>query len=225
MKILIIEDEGELLQSLTAYMASEGHSCNGVGTFREARQLLLRGQFDAVILDLNLPDGDGMQLIREIQRNQDAIILITSARSGLEEKLTGLNLGADDYLVKPFHLAEMSSRLKAIFRRKHYNGVNQLTFGDLMIDLDSREVFVDHSKMKLTKTEFNILTFLVRNKNKVVTKSTLVEHVWGDHMEDAYSLDFVYSHIKNLRKKLTERGVGEFVKSVYGLGYKFSTEE
>lgn len=222
MKLLIIEDEPDLTSLIIKYLKREGYHCEVAVSFKEGLKKLINYEYDCIIVDLNLPGGDGMELVRSVRRedNQTGIIII-SARDSIEDRVVGLEGGADDFLTKPFHLSELNARIKAVLRRKTNQFSQEMDFGDLKIRLDERNVYAKKTALKLTKKEFDILVYLARNKNRVVTKDSIAEYLWGDYMEDAVSYDFIYAHVKNLRKKLSEAGCGEFLKTVYGIGYKF----
>ena len=223
MKLLIIEDEENLRNPMLQYLKKEGYLCEVATTFREGFQKLISYDYDCVIIDLNLPGGDGMELVGLVRRNSTLTgIIITSARAELDDRIQGLDAGADDYLTKPFHLSELNARIKAVLRRKTNEYGRELDFGDLVIKPEERKVIAGGDPLKLTKKEFDILLYLVRNKNRVVTKDSIAEHLWGDYMDDAASFDFIYAHVKNLRKKLADRGCGDYLQTVYGIGYKFS---
>jgi DNA-binding response OmpR family regulator len=179
--------------------------------------------YACVILDITLPDGNGIDILKELKANNktDGVIII-SAKNSLDDKLLGLKTGADDYLTKPFHLPELGARVAAIIRRKSFSGNNTISFDAVKIDLDSRQVFVDAKVLELTKKEFDLLLYFVSNKNKVISKSAIAEHLWGDDMDLADNYDFIYTHIKNLRRKMLQQGAQDYIKSVYGMGYKFT---
>ena len=222
MKILIIEDEADLRQAIIRYLKREGFRCEEAATFSEGYRQLVKYDYDGILLDLQLPDGDGLRLLRLLRENESpAGILVISARDTTEERVSALDLGADDFLSKPFNLAELNARIKAVLRRKTNQLSPTLQFGELLIDLDAREVRAGEHTIQLTRKEFDILVFLARNKNRVVTKDSIVEYLWGDYLDDAVSYDFIYAHVKNLRKKLSDAGQGERLKTVYGIGYKF----
>ncbi len=224
MKILIVEDEQELLDLILRYMKREGYICEVATSFMDGYKKINNYEYDCAIVDLNLPGGDGLKLVQKLREDSSqTAILITSARNTLDDRINGLDIGADDYLTKPFNLSELNARIKAVLRRKTNQMSSELKFGDLIINLDERQVIADGKVLKLTKKEYNILVFLARNKNRVVTKDSIAEHLWGDYMEDAVSYDFIYAHVKNLRKKLVENNCGEHLKTVYGIGYKFQT--
>lgn len=222
MKVLIIEDEQELLDLIKRYLKREGYVCEEAKTYKEGYKKINNFEYDCVIVDLNLPGGDGLQLVEILRaENTETGIIIISARNTLDDRIKGLDIGADDYLIKPFNLPELNARIKAVLRRKTDLFKNELDFGDLVIRQNERVVLAKSIILKLTKKEYNILLFLARNKNRVVTKDSIAEHLWGDYMDDAISFDFIYAHVKNLRKKLAENGCGDFLKTVYGIGYKF----
>ena len=222
MKILIIEDEEDILQLIKRYLKKEGYLCEEATTYREGFLKVNNYEYDCAIVDLNLPGGDGLKLISMLRKeNPNTGIIITSARNKVEDRIQGLEIGADDYLTKPFNLPELNARIKAVMRRKTNQISNIIQFENLTIDLDERKVTADQKVLHLTKKEYNILLFLVRNKNRVVTKDSIAEYLWGDYMDNAVSFDFIYAHVKNLRKKLSENNCGDFLKTIYGIGYKF----
>ena len=222
MKILIVEDEQDLLDVMLRYMKREGYVCEYATTFKEGYKKINNYEYDCAILDLNLPGGDGLKLVKMLRSEMpNTATVIISARSSLDDRISGLDIGADDYLTKPFNLSELNARIKAVIRRKTNQFSSELIFGSLTIDLDKRSVVVSDKTLKLTKKEFDILVYLARNKNRVVTKDSIAEHLWGDYMDDALSYDFIYAHVKNLRKKLSQNNCGDYLKTVYGVGYKF----
>jgi len=174
-----------------------------------------------VLVDLTLPDGNGLDLVRTLKADGSAAgVLIISARAALDDRLTGLELGADDYLVKPFHLSELNARLKAIIRRRQFRGQPSITFRDLVVQLDDVQVFVHGEALVLTKKEYDLLLYLLASPNRVLTKEAIAEHLWGDDADASDSFDFIYTHLKNLRKKLQEKGAGDYIQTIYGLGYR-----
>lgn len=222
MKILIIEDEKQLQESISSYFQEDGLRCEVASTFQEASEKIALYQYDCILLDLGLPDGDGLRLLQEIKSlKKKEGVLIISARHSLDDKLEGLDMGADDYLVKPFHLSELRARVTAIVRRKKFDGDQQLVFEEILIDFSSMRVLVHGQPVLLTKKEYDLLIYFISNRGKVVTKNAIAEHLWGDDMDLADDYDFIYSHIKNLRKKLTAAGAIEYIHSIYGIGYKF----
>lgn len=223
MKILIIEDELGLQQSIAQYLTSEGNVCSVASTYGQALERLGMHNYDCILLDLTLPDGEGLQLLNYLKRmDKTEGVIIISARNSIDHKIEGLSLGADDYLIKPFHLSELNARILAVMRRKSAHGERHINFNELRIDIDSKEISVHGSTVYLTKKEFDLLLYFVANKGKVISKSAAVEHIWGDDSDMADSLDFIYTHIKNIRRKLTEAGCLDYFHSVYGVGYKFS---
>lgn len=222
MKILIIEDEIDLLEAMADYLSAEGIICETAPTYFKAEDSLSTYSYDMVILDLTLPGGNGLDLIKLIkERNSSAGLLIVSARNSLNDKLTGLDLGADDYITKPFHLAELNSRIKSLARRRFYEGKNELTFNEIKINTDSFEVTVNGEMLDLTRKEYDILLYFIINKNRVITRESIAEHIWGDNSTFADSFDFIYSHIKNIRKKIEQKKGKNYLHNVYGIGYKF----
>jgi DNA-binding response OmpR family regulator len=223
MKILIVEDEAELLSAAKAYLGTEGHICEGAPTVDDAVDRLSKSEYDCIIIDIGLPDGNGLDIIGMLkQRSLESGIIIISAKNGLEDKLIGLELGADDYLTKPFHLAELNARIKSVLRRRKFNGSKEINFNEISINPDLLVSTVNGARVVLTKKEFDLLVFFIANRDKVLTKESIVEHLWGDYANAADSYDFVYTHISNLKKKLVERGGRDYLKSVYGVGYKFT---
>lgn len=222
MKILIIEDEEELAQSIFAYLEGENYLCEIAGNFNEAYEKITLFQYDCILLDIMLPDGNGLILLEELrkEKKQDGVVII-SAKDSVDDKITGLKIGADDYLAKPFHLSELSARIFSVIRRKKFDNTNQLDINELSIDLLSKTVKVNKKPVTLTKKEFDLLLFLIGNKNRVIPKSAVAEHLSGDMANMMDNFDFIYSHIKNLKKKLSEAGCNEYIKSVYGTGYKW----
>ncbi|HJZ41279.1 MAG TPA: response regulator transcription factor [Bacteroidales bacterium] len=222
MKILIVEDELELSDSIISYLESEGYICEHAVNYDSAIDKIILYVYDIIIVDLNLPDGNGIQIIRKLKEwDFKGGIIIASARDTLDDRILGLNSGADDYLIKPFHLAELNARIKSLTRRVLFKGDNTITMNEIKINPDSHEVYIHGKLLDLTKKEFDLLLFLTINKDKVLSKESIAEHLWGDYIDSADSFDFVYAHIKNLRKKLIDHGVGNYLQTVYGVGYKF----
>lgn len=221
MKLLVIEDEYQLLQSIQDYFKQEDFLCEGASTYSEALRLIENFEYDCIILDINLPGGSGFELLKHLRsdKKEDGVIIV-SARNSLDDKLVGLNLGADDYLTKPFHLSELNARIKALIRRKYSKANNIINCGGLQLDLNSRSLAVNGLFVLLTKNEYDLLLYLVTNKNRVVSKKAMAEHLFGEQADDFSSFDFIYSHIKNLKKKLKDKGAEVMIETVYGLGYK-----
>lgn len=225
MKILLIEDEKHLANSIKQYLTFEGYLCETCLTFNCAIEKINLYQYDCIIVDIMLPDGNGIKIVEKLKSiNNTAGIIIISAKNSLENKIEGLEVGADDYLAKPFHLSELNARVKAIIRRKNFNGKNEIVFNEIIIIPSETKVTVNNSELVLTKKEYDLLIFFVVNKNRVVTKESLAEHLWGDEMDTADSFDFIYSHIKNLRKKLVAGGGKDYIRTVYGIGYKLTPD-
>lgn len=220
MKILIIEDEIDLAQSIESYFKQEGYICEFANDLNSAIEKVSIYLYDCIILDLNLPDGNGLDLIQYL-KNENTGILILSANQQLEDKVSGLNKGADDYITKPFHLAELNARVKSIIRRKTFNGKNEIILNEILIDLDAKLVKINQEEIQLTKKEYELLLFFISNKNRVLTKNAICEYIYGDFIDQLDSFDFIYSHIKNLRKKLIQEGCQDYLKTIYGVGYNF----
>lgn len=222
MKILVIEDEAELTHSISSYLEGESYVCEVAATFNEAYDKITMFHYDCILLDIMLPDGDGLRLLEELkkEKKQDGVIII-SAKDSLEDKITGLTIGADDYLPKPFHLSELRARIYSVIRRKRFDNTNQIDINELHIDLLSKTVLVQSKLVALTKKEFDLLLFLIGNKNRVISKAAVAEHLSGDMANMMDNFDFIYSHIKNLKRKLLESGCSDYIKTVYGTGYKW----
>ncbi len=224
MKILLVEDELDLLNLLSRFLKKEGYVCEQAKSLSEGYKKINNYEYDCALIDLNLPDGDGLKLVKILRMDSSETgIIIISARDTPDDRINGLDIGADDYLTKPFNLSELNARIKAIMRRKTNQFSNELNFGKLLINLDERKIIADGNTLQLTKKEYNILVFLARNKNRVVTKDSIAEHLWGDYMDNAVSFDFIYAHVKNLRKKLANNGCNEYLRTIYGIGYKFES--
>lgn len=222
MKVLVIEDEKELRRSILTFLDQEGYLCESAGDYKEAEEKLGAYEYDCLIVDINLPGGTGLDLIRKFKTtHREAGIIIISARNSLDDKLEGLDIGADDYLTKPFFLPELNARIKSIIRRRFFQGNNEVIHHEVKIDLTSREVWVNENKVILTAKEYDLLVFFISNKGRVLAKDAIAEHLWGDYIDQADSFDFIYTHIKNLRKKLIQSGSKDYITSVYGIGYKF----
>lgn len=225
MKLLIVEDEPELAQSLSQFAESEGHICEVASTLSTALAMV-DNHYDVIILDLNLPDGNGLDVISKVKgKSETTGIIIISARDSLNHKIEGLELGADDYLTKPFHMSELNARLKSLVRRVHFKGNDEIVFNELKVIPSQLEVWVGNQSVDLTKREFDLLIYLISNKNRILTKSAIGEHLSKDFMDYGYTDDYVYTHIKNLRKKLLGAGCGDYITNVYGAGYKFTDSE
>lgn len=225
MKVLLIEDELELRRSILAYLHDQGFLMEVAKDFPEAMEKTAMFDYDAVLVDITLPKGSGLDVVKQLrQKNPETGIIIISAKGSLDDKVKGLELGADDYLAKPFHLPELVARMHALVRRKQFKGKQDLVIAGLRIVPEDKLVEVKGERVELTAMQFDLLLFLVANKDRVLSRSAIVEHVWGDHAEAMDHHDFLYSHMKNLRKKLTEHGWEDRIRTVYGIGYRFSTK-
>ena len=223
MKLLLIEDEQSLRETIEKYFSDEGSVCETCADRKTAIQKIAIYNYDCILLDIGLPDGDGFSILEHLKSaGKNECVLIISARNSLDDKIKGLNLGADDYITKPFHLAELKARLMAIFRRKSFDGNNTLNYNEISVDLLGRSATVNNKIMALTRKEYDMLLYFIANKGKVVSKNAIAEHLWGDDMDMLDSFDFIYTHIKNLRKKLMELSGKDFFATIYGVGYKFA---
>jgi len=223
MKILIIEDEPELNASIASYLRGQGYLCESVFTFAEAQERVETFDYDCVLLDITLQDGSGLDILRSLkQSGKTEGVLIISARHSLDDKVEGLTLGADDYLAKPFHLSELGARVSAIIRRKQFGGNNLVQFGDLVLDTMAHTAKVADKELDLTRKEYQLLLYFACNRGRVLSKNAIAEHLWGEDLGGGVNYDFIYTHIKNLRRKLMDAGTGDHIQSVYGMGYKFS---
>jgi len=222
MKILIIEDEKELSESISKYLSTEQFTCEAAYDYHSAIEKIHLNEYSCIILDITLPNGNGLDILKELKSMDKADgVLIVSARNSMDDKIIGLKTGADDYLAKPFHLPELGARVSAIIRRKSFGGRNQIKVGELLLDIQDKSLKFKNEPCTLTRKEYELLLYLLSNKNRVVTKEAIVEHLWGDDIDLADNYDFIYSHIKNLRKKMMNAGSPDYIKAVYGMGYKF----
>jgi DNA-binding response OmpR family regulator len=225
MKILLVEDESTLAQSIVSFLLKEGFTAEWVPGFNAAMEKIEEESYDCFLVDISLPDGNGLNIVRFLKKNRsDSGIIIITARNSLNDRVEGLDLGADDYLSKPFHLAELNSRIKAVLRRRKFAGLKTIEVDNLKIIPDNFEVTVNNVLIDFTRKEFDLLLFLASNKNRVLTKDSIAEHIWSNYNDISYSFDFLYSHVKNIRKKLMEKGCKDYIQSVYGIGYKFSVD-
>lgn len=222
---MIIEDEQGLRDNITNYFNEDGNICESCNCLKDAIDKLSNYNYDCILLDIGLPDGDGFAVLEYLktQMKNEAVIII-SAKNSLDDKLKGLNIGADDYLTKPFHLAELKARVVAVYRRKTFNSNNKLLFNEISINLLGRTVEVNKMPVTLTRKEYDMLLYFIANKGKVISKNAIAEHLWGDEMDMHDNFDFIYTHIKNLRKKLLDVNAKDYLKSIYGIGYKFNAE-
>lgn len=222
MKLLLIEDEKELAGSIITYLMGNGFICEWAVDTNSALDKISAFDYDCILLDLMLPDGNGFAVLKELKaQNKIEGVIIISAKEGLDNKIESLQLGADDYLTKPFHLSELLARVKALIRRKNFNGNNTIVFNEISVDVFGKTASVNGQQVILTKTELQLLIYLIANNNRVLPKNAIAEHLSGDMADMLVSHDFVYAHIKNLKKKLANAGCGDYIKTVYGLGYKW----
>ncbi len=222
MKILVVEDEMDLVQVTCNYLQKAEFICENATDFLSAEDKLVTYDYDIVILDINLPGGNGLDLLKYIKKNKPRTgVLIVSAKNSLDDKLKGLDLGADDYITKPFHLAELNSRINSLIRRRHYDGDKKINFNEIEIDPEAKSVKVLDKPVDLTKKEYHLLLYFVTNKGRVLTKESIAEHLWGDNADMLDNFDFIYTHMRNLRKKLSLLGCPDYLQTIYGLGYKF----
>lgn len=223
MKILIIEDEAELREVLTRSLTVERYVVETAATYREARSKAMIYHYDCLLLDIMLPDGNGLDLLRTLtEAGRRTNVIILSAKDSIDDKVAGLDLGADDYLSKPFHLAELHARLKSVLRRRTRNGERLLQCGNVSLNPETFQAEVEGRNLELGRKEFDILVYFMNRPNQLVEKQTLAEAVWGDHTDQADNFDFIYAQIKNLRKRLKEAGAGIEIKTAYGFGYKLT---
>ncbi len=225
MKILIIEDEPQMLENMSKNLEAEGFLVESATNYVQATNRIGVYEYDCILLDINLPDGNGLELLKIIKKKglEDGVIIV-SARDSLDDKLQGLDLGADDYLPKPFHMAELRARVKAVLRRRNFEGQDELKLGNTAINTSNRTLFIDKKEVELNRKEYDVLLYLASNKDRLVNKTALAEHVWGDNIDQADSFDFIYSQIKNLRKKLDSHSADIEIKAVYGIGYKMQNK-
>ncbi len=221
MKILIVEDETDLLGILTDFLSKEKYSYDAVTTYRQASEKVALYDYDCILLDINLPDNSGFQLLDDLHavKKVEGVIII-SARDSIDDKIKGLNLGADDYLTKPFHLSELNARIQAVIRRKKFEATRMVTYANIELDLPKLIAFVNNTELSLTKKEFDILQHLIANKNIVVSKNSLLEYIWGDYVDNSQSIDLLSTHLKNLKKKLKNANANIEIRNVYGVGYQ-----
>lgn len=223
MKILVIEDNVDLSGSICDYLSDAQFICEKATDYDSALEKISLYDYACILLDIGLPGGSGLDLLKELKETDKADgVLIISAKNSLDDKVAGLNAGADDYLTKPFHLPELGARVAAIIRRRAFDGKNTIVFDTLLIDLNAKTVMAENTLLDLTKKEYDLLLYFISNKNRVISKGALSAHLWGDDMDMSDNYDLIYTHIKNLRKKLQQAGAPDYVQSVYGMGYKFT---
>lgn len=223
MKILVIEDEHEMQDLIKQSLENENFLVETASDYHAGLDKIVSYDYDCILLDIMLPGGSGLDLLQELKKlNKSDSVIVVSAKDSLDDKIKGLNLGADDYLAKPFHIAELNARIKSVIRRRSRDGNRMLELENLRIDLDDRQVFVNDLPLVLNRKELDVLIYLTVNKNRLVSKSALAENVWGDHIDEADRYDFLYSQIKNLRKKLRDHDAKVELNAVYGMGYKLT---
>lgn len=221
MKILIAEDELALQQSIATYLERDGNVCEVASDYDDAAYKVDLYDYDLILLDVNLVTGSGLDVLKQLKKDKkETGVIIISANNSLDDKLDGLDRGADDYITKPFHLAELNSRIKAVLRRGKYGGDDTITFNEIKVDTKSRTAYIDGRALSLTRKEYDLLVFFMTNQGRVLSKEIIAEHLWGDNSDLADNFDFIYVHINNLRKKMTAEGA-KYIKTAYGSGYKF----
>lgn len=222
MKVLVIEDEKELSDSIVTYLSAENYLCEQAFTYADAKMKVNVYEYDCVLLDLMLPGGDGLDILCDLRKKRNPVgVIIVSAKDALDDKVRGLAIGADDYMSKPFHLAELSMRIYAVVRRREFSVSNLLESNGVCVNMMDKSVSVNGEAVLLTKSEYELLVFLIGNKNRVVSKNAIAEHLSGEMADMLDNLNFVYTHIKNLKAKLAAAGCSDCIKTVYGMGYKW----
>jgi len=221
-KILVIEDEKDLRETIVSFLEEEGYICELAGGLEVGIEKINLYEYDCLLVDIGLPDGNGLNLVKSLKQIHPGTgIIIISAKNSLDDKIAGLDLGADDYLTKPFHLPELNSRIKSLLRRRKFDGKKEIVFDNIRIVPENRQAYINNEPLTLTKKEFDLLVFFIANPKRVLTKESIAEHLWGDFIDNSDSFDFVYSHIKNLRRKLFEKSGANYFQNVYGSGYTF----
>ncbi len=225
MRILVIEDEKQLAEAIMTYMKTEGFDCDMAATFDSGYEKALVNSYDCILLDITLPGGNGLEILKELKKkNPGSGVIIISAKNSLDDRIMGLDLGADDYLNKPFHLSELNARLKSLLRRKFFKGSEEIEYKDFRVNIKEKTLLVKGELVILTKKEFDLLLFFLANPDRVITKESITEHLWGEQLSTVDSFDFIYSHVKNLRKKIMDKGGADYIQTVYGMGYKFAVK-
>ena len=223
MKLLIVEDNIHLADDMQVYLQDNGFIIEHASNLSEAQSKAFVYNYEVIILDIGLPDGNGLELLEQLKKEKkNSGVLIVTAKDAIDDKVKGLELGADDYVTKPFHKAELLARIKSIIRRKNFDGNNILEVVDLKADLNASQIFINDKLLDLTKKEYDLLLFLMINKNRVVTKESIAEHLWGDDIDNVDNFDFIYNHVTKLRKKIAKMDGVNSIRSIYGMGYKLS---
>lgn len=221
MKLLLVEDNIYLAENIESFLKGNDYIVEKAYSLSEAKEKVFVYDYELIILDLGLPDGNGLELLKKLRlNNNNTGVLIVTAKDAIEDKVKGLELGADDYVTKPFHMAELFARIKSIIRRKLFDGNNLLVVNDLKADLNASQIYINNKALDLTKKEYDLLLYLMNNKNRVITKESIAEHLWGDDIDQIDNFDFIYNHVKNVRKKISNAGGQNSIRSVYGMGYK-----
>ena len=222
--LLLVEDETDLSSAIKQFLSTEGYLITEVNNYKDSLKEIKKNNFDLCVLDINLPDGNGNQLIDQFRNeNEEAGVIIISANNLVSDKIISLDIGADDYLVKPFNLHELNARIRTVLRRKKRKLMDKITFNEIVIISSDYKAFVNQNNLPLTKKEFELLLYFVTNKEKLITKETLVSHLWTDLGEyDNY--DFIYAHVKNLRRKLFIAGAKDYIQNIHSIGYKFASK-
>lgn len=223
MKVLIVEDEIALQESMVKYLEQQGYVCEAVSDFRTGLDKIKQFNYDCIVVDIGLPFGNGLNIVKALKNaGSTAGIIIISAKNSLEDKLLGLELGSDDYLTKPFHLSELNARINAIIRRRNFGGNTLIKFNEITLNSEGRQVSIHNRDVVLTDKEYQLLEYFIANQRRVLTKTAIAQHIWGDEYEQVSNYDFIYTHIKNLRKKLVEGGSEDYIHTVHGTGYRFT---
>lgn len=222
MKVLLVEDGKQLAESIVEYLMHEGYHCEVAATMDAALEKVELHEYDSILLDITLPDGNGLTVLERLKASgkMEGVIII-SAKDSLEDRIKGLNLGADDYLSKPFHLSELGARVAALIRRKNFKGGNKITFNELVVDVQAKLVSINGQPLSITRKEYDLLLYLLANKGRIISKNAIAEHLSGDMADMLDNHSFVYAHIKNLKRKLSENGCRDYIKTIYGFGYQW----
>lgn len=223
MKILIIEDQRQMMETIRQFLNAENYIVEEADSFVTGMDKIVMYDYDCILLDIMLPDGNGLAILRRLKDlgKSDSVIII-SAKDSVDDKIKGLDLGADDYLTKPFHIAELNARIKSVIRRKNSGGQNIIDLQNVTLSIEERLVMVNNRQLDLNRKEFDILVFLALNRNRISSKSAIAENIWGDYIDQTDDFDFIYSQIKNLRKKLRDYNANVDIETVYGIGYKLA---
>ena len=226
MKILVVEDEEDMMEIISGALEQEQFLVEKASDYHSALYKINSYDYDCIILDISLPGGSGLDILKELKQQEKADgVLIVSAKNSVDDKVAGLQSGADDYLSKPFHLAELLARTKSILRRRQNGAAKPLAVADLSVDMENRIATINEKELQLNRKEFEILSYLALNHGRLVSRTAIAEMVWGDNIDSADSFDFIYSQIKNLRKKIKESGSLVRIEAVYGIGYKLIAHE